>query len=76
MKRIESINKPSSSKFELKGWKEISLGYLSSPIEQFVYRKKNISLANAIDVLAKLRDEIAGVKCAGIVKEISIPLQL
>ena len=46
------------------------------PIEQFVYRKKSISLANAIDVLTKLREEILGVEYDGIVKEIPIPLQL
>ena len=50
-------------------------------IEQFVYRNKSISLADAIDLLAKLRDEILGVECAGIVEEgsveeIPIPLQL
>ena len=51
------------------------------PIERFVYRKKSISLFNAIDVLAKHREEILGVECDGIVKEgsvkeIPIPLQL
>ena len=46
------------------------------PIEQFVYRKKSISLTNSIDVLTKLREEIFGVECDGIVEEIPIPLQL
>ena len=46
------------------------------PIEQFVYRKKSISLANAIDVLTKLREEILGVEYDGIVEEIPLPLQL
>ena len=39
------------------------------PIEQFVYRKKNISLANAIDVLANHGEEIIGVEYDGIVEE-------
>ena len=76
---LVDILKPSSSKFELEGSKGISLGYYL-PIEQFVYRNKSISLANAIDVLAKLRDEIAVLEYAGIVEEgsveeIQIPLQ-
>ena len=39
------------------------------PTEQFVCRKKSISLVDAIDVLAKHGEEILGVKCDGIVKE-------
>ena len=62
------------------GSNEISFGYYL-PYEQFVHRKKSISLTKAIDVLANLREEIAILECEGIVEEgsveeIQIPLQL
>ena len=68
-KRIESINKhlhPSSNWKVEKGFLLVTY-YL--PIEQFVYHKKSISLANTIDMLAKLREEIIGVEYDGIVEE-------
>ena len=68
------ILKPSSTKFELEGSENISLGqYL--PCEQFVHRKESISFTEAINVLANLREEIVMFESEGSVEEIQIPLQ-
>ncbi len=76
---LVNLLKPSSTKFELEGSKNISLVYYL-PYEQFVYRKKSISFTEAIDVLVNLREEIVtfeweGIVEEGSVEEIQIPLQ-
>ena len=71
---LVDLLKPSSTKFELEGSKNISLGYYL-PYEQFVHRKESISFTEAIDVLANLREEIVMFESEGSVEEIQIPLQ-
>ena len=71
---LVDLLKPSSTKFELEGSKNISLGYYL-PYEQFVHRKKRISFTEAIDVLTNLREEIVMFESEGSVEEIQIPLQ-